>query len=97
MEVRVRVDALSNSSAQYYVMATQVIYYYDYFLTLPDEVLFTSYPFRNLFTVVQIRYAWTGRKTWGEPACNLALSILTRPVFFVFFLVGRISSTLNPF
>jgi len=43
MEVRVRVEtALSNPSTQYYVMATQVIYYYDYFLTLPDEVLFTS-------------------------------------------------------
>jgi len=30
------------------MMASQVIYYYDYLLTLPDE----------------IKYAWSGRKTW---------------------------------
>jgi len=33
---------------RYYMLAAQVIYYYDYLLTLPDE----------------IKYAWSGRKTW---------------------------------
>ena len=30
---------------QYYTMAIRVVYYYDYFLTLPDEVLCTLRPF----------------------------------------------------
>ena len=29
--------------AQYYTTAIQILYYYDYLLTLPDEVLFTLY------------------------------------------------------
>jgi len=33
---------------RYYTMALQMVYYYDYLLTLPDE----------------IKYAWTGKKTW---------------------------------
>ncbi|KAF9645627.1 hypothetical protein BDM02DRAFT_3189531 [Thelephora ganbajun] len=55
----------------YYTMATQIVYYYDYFLTLPDE----------------IKYAWPGRKTWSESVRRLALSVLTRPVFLVFILI----------
>ncbi|KAF9645642.1 hypothetical protein BDM02DRAFT_3189541 [Thelephora ganbajun] len=37
---------------RYYTMAMQMVYYYDYFLTLPDEVLFALYPFYDSFTVV---------------------------------------------
>jgi hypothetical protein len=73
-------------------MAMRVLYYYDYFLTLPDEVPFTLYPFYSQFTVTQIKYAWTGRKTWSESVRHGALSVLTGPVFYVFILVSRFAS-----
>ena len=42
----------SDAFTQYYTMATQMLYYYDYILTLPDEVLFTPCPFCVSFTVL---------------------------------------------
>jgi len=96
MEIRVQVEAVpSNPFTQYYSMATQALYYYDYFLTLPDEVLSTPYLFYNFFIVIQVKYAWNGRKTWGEFVCRLALFILTRPVFVVFLFVSRLASALS--
>ena len=44
----------------------QFLYYYDYLLTLPDEVPFILYRACNPFTAAQINYAWKGRKTWSE-------------------------------
>jgi len=37
---------------RYYTMALQMVYYYDYLLTLPDEVLLTLYPLYDPPTVV---------------------------------------------
>jgi len=53
MEIRVRVEAApSDPFTQYYLTATQVLYYYDYLLMFPDEVLSTLYLFYDPFTVV---------------------------------------------
>jgi len=64
--IRGRVEAFPGDTlAQYYTMATQALYYYDYFLTLLDEVLPTLHPPHNSLTAVQIKYAWMGKKTWS--------------------------------
>ena len=55
-----------NPFAQYYMMAIQILCYYDYLLTLPDEVLATPYRCCNFSPLYQIVYAWMGRKTWSE-------------------------------
>ena len=56
----------NNAFAQYYTRAMQFLYYYDYLLTLPDEVPFILHRACNPFTAAQINYAWKGRKTWSE-------------------------------
>jgi len=73
MGVRNRVETFPGDAfAQYYTKGVQILYYYDYVLTLPDEV----------------KYAWTGRKTWSESVAHLVLSVLTEPVFWVFIFVN---------
>ena len=42
----------SNPFAQYYSMAVKALYYYDYFLTLSDEVTVAFDPFYNHLTAV---------------------------------------------
>jgi len=43
---------IGDTPAQYYTMATQALYYYDYFLTLPDEVLSVLHLSHDPLTVV---------------------------------------------
>ena len=51
--IRARLETFPGDTlAQYYTMATQALYYYDYFLTLPDEVLLTLRPPDDPLTVV---------------------------------------------
>lgn len=53
MEIRVRTKtAPSDPFVQYYSIAVQVLYYYDYFLTLSDEVLFILLPPYDPLTLV---------------------------------------------
>ena len=53
MVIRDRIETFPGDAfTQYYTTAVQILYYYDYILTLPDEVPFTTYPFYHLFTVV---------------------------------------------
>ena len=67
-----RSDAKHDLFSQYYAFAALSIYFYDYFLTLPDEVCRGS--LSNIFATVeppltwvrlQVRYAWSGKKTWS--------------------------------
>ena len=41
----------SDAFVQYYTVAMQILCYYDYILTLPDEVPFIPYHFCDSFTV----------------------------------------------
>lgn len=53
MEIRVRAEAApSDPFTQYYSMATQALYYYDYFLTLSDEVPSTPHLFYKFFIAI---------------------------------------------
>ena len=53
MEIRVRAEAAPNDPfTQYYSMATQALYYYDYFLTLSDEVPSTPHLFYKSFIAI---------------------------------------------
>ena len=56
----------SDAFPQYYAVAIQSLCYYDYLLTLPDEVLFTRYQCYKPFNVVQIKYGWKGVNTPSE-------------------------------
>jgi len=48
-------------------MATQVLYYYDYFLTLPDEVLFILYLFYTLSPLYRLNMPGKERKRGVSP------------------------------
>jgi len=54
--------------AQLFTTSLHCLWVYDYFLTLEDEVQCTSGSFQrfHILTVGQIKYAWSGRKSWGE-------------------------------
>jgi len=63
-----RAKVNSYELVQFFTISMYFLWLYDYFLTFGDEV---RYPwiFRQrcqLLTVVQITYAWSGRKSWGE-------------------------------
>ena len=67
---------------QLFSVSMYFLWFYDYFLTLGDEV---RYPhiFRRkcqALTVAQINYAWSGRRSWGEflPPCQISNSYLIR-------------------
>ena len=55
------------ANLQYYFIALTTLLFYDYFLTLPDEV--RPYTIRSKIPppsdLIQVRYAWKGRKSWG--------------------------------
>jgi len=78
----------SDAFAQYYTAALQVLYYYDYLLTLPDEVLFTLYPLTNLSPLRRSSMPGRGEKRGVSPQARFVLSALTVPVFWVFILVN---------
>jgi len=40
------------------------LYIYDYFLTIGDEVRVVSFRVGKLLNVMQVKFAWKGRKTW---------------------------------
>ena len=81
----------SDTFGQYYTLALQFPHFYDYLLTLPDGVLFTQYHFMTqAFTVLWIKYTWTGRRTWSESADLLALPVLTESVFHVSLIIHNI-------
>ena len=66
--MRRRAKVNSYELVQFFTFSMYFLWFYDYFLTFGDEV---QYPwvFRRrcqLLTVVQINYAWSGRKSRGE-------------------------------
>ena len=69
------------------------LWIYDYFLTLGDEV---QYPCIlrlrcQVLTVVQIKYAWSGRRSWGKfiSALPKYLIIYSHPTVFGLFIAVR--------
>ena len=53
---------------QLFMVSLHCLWVYDYFLTFEDEVRYSriSRPERQVLTVTQIKYAWSGNKTWSE-------------------------------
>lgn len=57
----------SRTTSQFFMVSLHCMWLYDYLLTLGDEVWHACIfrPRRHVLTVVQIKYAWSGRKSWG--------------------------------
>jgi len=79
--------------AQLFSVSMYFLWFYDYFLTLGDEV---RYPhiFRRkcrALTVAQINYAWSGRRSWGEflPPFRISNISHSHPAVFALFIVVR--------
>ena len=56
-----------NTFIQYYTTAIQILYYYDYLLTLPDEVLSTPYPLTVLSPLCRSSTPGKGEKRGVSP------------------------------
>ena len=89
--------------SQYYVTGVEALYFYDYFLTLSDEVRRESYcqvayfgP--SLKLLGQIKYIWQGKRTWSEhPPCSVDLNIPNsrKKAFYLFILVSIFLRTVS--
>jgi hypothetical protein len=79
--------------AQFFSISMYWLWFYDYFLTLGDEVRY-SYILRSkrqVLTVLQIQYAWSGEKSWSEFISALPKypTAHDRPTVFVLFIAVR--------
>ena len=63
------IQAIDGGSFQYHALATGTILFYDYLLTLSDEVCpyFSSTAFQLTAETrfLKVKYAWSGQKTWS--------------------------------
>jgi len=70
-------DRIKTSSgdafAQHYTGAMQVLYYYDYLLTLPDEVLFTQNSHTILSSLCRSSTPGRGEKRGVSPSARFVL------------------------
>lgn len=99
MGIRDRVEAFPGDTfTQYFTTAIQILYYYDYLLTLPDEVPFANHPVLAILSPLgRSSTLGKGEKRGVSPGVRFVLSVLTESVFWLFILVNLFASTLNPF
>jgi len=98
MVIRGRVETFpSDAFTQYYTMAVQILYYYDYMLTFPDEVLFPPYPFYKSSPLYRSRTPGRGERRGVSLRIHPVRSVLTELVFWVFIFVNRARSTPSSF
>jgi hypothetical protein len=65
-----------NDRGQYYSIAATTILFYDFLLTLPDEVshaIGVSIRCAYCSPPQKIRYAWHGKKSWGTEGESLVV------------------------
>ena len=77
---------------QFFSISMYWLWVYDYFLTLGDEVrsLCTLRPRCQVLTIVQIKYAWSGRRSWSQFISSLNyLIIYSHPTVFGLFIAVR--------
>ena len=77
---------------QLFSISMYCLWVYDYFLTLGDEVryLCTLRPRCQVLTIVQIKYAWSGRRSWSEFISLLNYLIIhSHPTVFALFIAVR--------
>lgn len=59
---------------QLFMVSLHCVWIYDYFLTFGDEVRYPHVPRPpcQVLTITQIKYAWSGNRSWSEFASTLS-------------------------
>lgn len=67
---------------QLFMVSLHCLWVYDYFLTFRDEVRYPhiSRPMCQVLTVTQIKYAWSGKKSWSGFASTSSECLMTHMI-----------------